>query len=118
MAGKSVANQLNAQILVLVLKSLQNSHCDIKNMFQNLQLPRLPKPKDEALMNSHAARYAAFLGFFLVLRYFYCTVSFEFSHANFIYGFEIEDCVYVTKKIHILVSAFFPSRIEFCQIHL
>ena len=37
MDNKSIAKQLNVQILVLVLKSLQTSHHDLKSLSENLQ---------------------------------------------------------------------------------
>ena len=51
MANKSIANQLNVQILVLVLKSLQNSHHDLKVCFKICKHQVSIKSKDEKLMN-------------------------------------------------------------------
>lgn len=47
MANKSIANQLNVQILVLVLKSLQNSHPDFKVCFEICKHQVSIKTEDE-----------------------------------------------------------------------
>ena len=60
MANKSTANQLNVQILVLVLKSLQNSDHDLKVYFKICKHQVSVKIEDETLMNSHALGILAF----------------------------------------------------------
>lgn len=78
MVNKSIANQLNVQILVLVLKSLQKSHPDLKfvSKFASIKCQSKLKMK---LMNVEFScfRCTSFLEF-SVLCYFYRTVSFKF----------------------------------------
>ena len=72
--NKSIINQLNVQILVLVPKSLQNSHHDIKVCFHICKHRVSIKTEDETVTNAEFSgfRYTSSLGF-LVL-YFYYTV--------------------------------------------
>lgn len=75
MANKSIANQLNVQILVLVLKSLQNSHHDLKVCFEICKHQVSVKTEDETLMNvdSSCSRRTS-VSDLLVLCYSYRTV--------------------------------------------
>ena len=75
MANKSIANQLNVQILVPVLKSLQNSHHDIKVCFNICNHQVSIKIEDETLMNVEFSgfRYTSSLDF-LVLFLPYCFI--------------------------------------------
>lgn len=59
MAHKSIANKLNVQILVLVLKSLRNSHHDLKVCLKICKHQVSITTEDETLMN---VEFSCFLG--------------------------------------------------------
>ena len=79
MDNKSIANQLNVRILVLVLKSLQTSHHDFKVCFKICKSRVSIKTDNEILVNVEFScfRYTSFIEF-LILYYFYHIVSFKF----------------------------------------
>lgn len=76
MANKSIANQLNVQTLVLVLKSLQNSHHDLKVCFRICKHQVSIKTEDETLMNVEFScfRCTSFIVFVSLLFLPYCSI--------------------------------------------
>ena len=91
MANKSIANQLNVQILVLVLKSLQNSHHDFKVCFKICKHQVSIKTEDEALMSVEFSCFSAFpFKCFWLSAIFTILFHLNFLHANFICVIEIK----------------------------
>ena len=68
MDNKSIANQLNVQILVLVLKSLQPSHHDFKVCLKICKSHVFIKSDNETLVNVEFScfRYTSFLEFLVL----------------------------------------------------
>ena len=79
MANKSIAKQLNVQILVLVLKSLQDSRHDLKvvSKFASIKC-QSEKTEDEILMNVEFSGFNCISFFFYFIFYIFSFLFFNF----------------------------------------